>query len=129
MVDRLKDKVALVSGAGSSGPGWGNGKATAVLFAREGAKVLAADINRDAALETKRIIDGEGEICEAVSADASHDDDVSAMVSACIAAFGRIDVLHNNVGIVDVGGPVETTEESWDRPCQGNRIARKRGRR
>ena len=58
MGDRLKDKVALVSGAGSGGPGWGNGKATAVLFAREGAKVLAADINRDAALETKRIIDG-----------------------------------------------------------------------
>ena len=95
MGDRLKDKVALVSGAGSSGPGWGNGKATAVLFAREGAKVLAADINRDAALETKRIIDEEGGICEAVSADVSQADDVSAMVSACIAAFGRIDVLHN----------------------------------
>jgi NAD(P)-dependent dehydrogenase (short-subunit alcohol dehydrogenase family) len=114
MGDRLKDKVALVSGAGSSGPGWGNGKATAVLFAREGAKVIAPDINRDAALETKRIIDGEGGICEAVSADVSRADDVSAMVSACIAAFGRIDVLHNNVGIVEVGGPVETTEESWD---------------
>jgi NAD(P)-dependent dehydrogenase (short-subunit alcohol dehydrogenase family) len=77
MGDRLKDKVALVSGAGSSGPGWGNGKATAVLFAREGAKVLAVDINRDAALETKRIIDGEGGICEAVSADVSRADDVS----------------------------------------------------
>jgi hypothetical protein len=115
MGDRLKDKVALVSGAGSSGPGWGNGKATAVLFAREGAKVLAADINRDAALETKRIIDGEGGICEAVSADVSRADDVSAMVSAHIVAFGRIDVLHINVGIVEVGGPVETTEESWDR--------------
>ena len=85
------------------------------LFAREGAKVLAADINRDAALETKRIIDGEGGICEAVSADVSRADDVSAMVSGCVAAFGRIDVLHNNVGIVEVGGPVETTEESWDR--------------
>jgi NAD(P)-dependent dehydrogenase (short-subunit alcohol dehydrogenase family) len=56
MSDRLKDKVALVSGAGSSGPSWGNGKATAVLFAREGAKVLAADLNLDAALETNRII-------------------------------------------------------------------------
>jgi NAD(P)-dependent dehydrogenase (short-subunit alcohol dehydrogenase family) len=115
MGDRLKDKVALVSGAGSSGPGWGNGKATAVLFAREGAKVFAVDINRDAALETKRIIDGEGGICEAVSADVSRANDVAAMISACITAFGRIDVLHNNVGIVEVGGPVETTEESWDR--------------
>ena len=115
MCDRLKDKVALVSGAGSSGSGWGNGKATAVLFAREGAKVLAADINRDATLETKRIIEGEGGICEAISADVSRASDVAAMISACIAAFGRIDVLHNNVGIVGVGGPVETTEESWDR--------------
>jgi NAD(P)-dependent dehydrogenase (short-subunit alcohol dehydrogenase family) len=115
MGDRLKEKVALVSGAGSSGPGWGNGKATAVLFAREGAKVLAADINLDAAAETKRIIEGEGGICEAGSGDVSRADDVAAVVDACIAAFGRIDVLHNNVGIVEVGGPVETTEESWDR--------------
>src|SRR5215471_13963727 len=110
MADRLKDKVALVSGAGSSGPGWGNGKATAVLFAREGAKVLAADINLDAALETKGIIESEGGICEAVSANVSRADDVAAMISACIAAFGRIDVLHNNVGIVEAGGPVETSE-------------------
>jgi len=115
MGDRLKGKVALVSGVGSSGPGWGNGKATAVLFAREGAKVLAADINLDAALETKRIIGGEGGVCEAVSGDVSRASDVAAIVDAGIAAFGRIDVLHNNVGIVEVGGPVETTEESWDR--------------
>ena len=67
MGDRLKDKVALVSGAGSSGPGWGNGKATAALFAREGAKILATDINLDAALETKRIIDASGSICEAIA--------------------------------------------------------------
>jgi NADP-dependent 3-hydroxy acid dehydrogenase YdfG len=115
MGDRVKEKVALVSGAGSSGPGWGNGKAAAVLFAREGAKVLAADINLDAAVETKRIIEGEGGICEAVAGNVSRADDVAAMVDACIATFGRIDVLHNNVGIVEVGGPVETTEESWDR--------------
>jgi len=95
----------LVSGAGSSGPGWGNGKATAVLFAREGAKVLAADINLDAALETKRIIEAKGGVCEAVSGGVSRADDVAAMVDNCIAAFGRIDVLHNNVGIVEVGGP------------------------
>ena len=115
MADRLKEKVALVSGAGSSGPGWGNGKATAVLFAREGARVLAADINLDAAVETKRIIEGEGGVCEAVAGNVSLAHNVAAMVDACIAAFGRIDVLHNNVGIVEVGGPVETTGDSWDR--------------
>jgi len=115
MGDRLKEKVALVSGAGSSGPGWGNGKATAVLFAREGARVLAVDINFAAAVETKRIIEAEGGVCEAVAGDVSRTDDVAAVVDACILAFGRIDVLHNNVGIVEVGGPVETSEESWDR--------------
>src|SRR6266851_1183041 len=115
MGDRLKDKVALVSGAGSSGPGWGNGKATAVLFAREGGKVLAADLNLDAALETKRIIESEGGTCVAVAGNVSRAGDVAAIVDACITAFGRIDVLHNNVGIVEVGGPIETSEESWDR--------------
>ena len=115
MGDRLKDKVALVSGAGSSGPGWGNGKATAVLFAREGAKILAADLYLEAAVETKRIIEREGGTCEAVTGNVSVAEDVAAIVDACIRAFGRIDVLHNNVGIVEVGGPVETTEDSWDR--------------
>ena len=115
MGDRLKDKVALVSGAGSSGPGWGNGKATAVLFAREGAKILAADLYLEAAVETKRIIVREGGTCEAVTGNVSVAEDVAAIVDACIRAFGRIDVLHNNVGIVEVGGPVETSEESWDR--------------
>src|SRR6516164_8254658 len=115
MADRLKNKVALVSGAGSSGPGWGNGKATAVLFAREGAKVLAADINLDAAIETKRIIEGEGGICEAVAGNVARADDVADIVGGCIATFGRVDVLHNNVGIVEFVNQVETTEKSWDR--------------
>jgi len=115
MAARLKDKVALVTGAGSIGPGWGNGKAAAVLFAREGAKVLAADLRLAAALETKRIIEGEGGTCAAVACDVSKAKEVAAMVEACMKAFGRIDVLHNNVGIVEVGGPVETSEESWDR--------------
>ena len=86
-----------------------------MFFAPEGAKVLAADINLDAALETTRIIAAEGGICEAVAGDVSRADDVAAVVDACILAFGRIDVLHNNVGIVEIGGPVETSEESWDR--------------
>ncbi len=115
MAGRLKDKVALVTGAGSVGPGWGNGKAAAVLFAREGAKVLAADIRLEAARETERIIAAEGGLCRAVACDVSKAKEVAATVEACIAAFGRIDVLHNNVGIVEVGGPVETSEESWDR--------------
>ena len=114
-MDRLKGKTALVVGAGSIGPGWGNGKATAVLFAREGAKILAADLYLEAAVETKRIIEREGGTCEAVTGNVSVAEDVAAIVDACIRAFGRIDVLHNNVGIVEVGGPVETSEESWDR--------------
>ncbi|HLI10741.1 MAG TPA: SDR family NAD(P)-dependent oxidoreductase [Alphaproteobacteria bacterium] len=117
---RLEGKVALVIGAGSIGPGWGNGKAAAVLFAREGAKVLAADINLEAATETKRIIADEGGICEVAACDVAHADQVEALVSRCISAFGRIDVLHNNVGIVEVGGPVETSEASWDRVTDVN---------
>lgn len=114
MGERLKDKVAIVTGAGSVGPGWGNGKATAVLFAREGAKVLAVDINLSAAEETKGIIKKEGGNCTAYQADVSKSDQVKTMVDSCIDFYGRIDILHNNVGIVEVGGAVETSEESWD---------------
>lgn len=115
MCQRLKGKVAMVTGAGSVGPGWGNGKATAVLFAREGAKVFAVDINRSAVEETKGIIDKEGGICHGHTADVSKSNEVKEMVEQCLEVFGRIDILHNNVGIVEVGGPVEASEESWDR--------------
>ncbi|MDP6352386.1 MAG: SDR family NAD(P)-dependent oxidoreductase [Alphaproteobacteria bacterium] len=115
MGDRLKDKVAFISGAGAIGPGWGNGKAVAVLFAREGAKVFALDIDRDAAEEVRQIIAEEGGACTVVQADVTKAGEVEAAVAACIAAHGRIDVLHNNVGIVVGGGPVEADEESWDR--------------
>ena len=115
MGERLKNKVAIVTGAGSGGPGWGNGKATAVLFAREGAKVFAVDINIAAAEETKGIIDREGGECTIHKADVSRSDEVKAMVERCLEVYGRIDILHNNVGIVEVGGPVDASEESWDR--------------
>jgi NAD(P)-dependent dehydrogenase (short-subunit alcohol dehydrogenase family) len=115
MCGRLKDKVAIVTGAGSVGPGWGNGKAAAVLFAREGAKVFAVDINRPAVEETKGIIDTEGGICDLHTTDVSKSDEVKEMVERCIKIFGRIDILHNNVGILEVGGPVDASEESWDR--------------
>ena len=115
MGDRLKDKVAIVTGAGSIGPGWGNGKATAALFAREGAKVFAVDINAGAAEETKGIIDQEGGECAVQKTDVSKADEVKTMVESCLETYGRIDILHNNVGIIEVGGCVETSEESWDR--------------
>ncbi|MDQ2955122.1 MAG: SDR family oxidoreductase, partial [Pseudomonadota bacterium] len=115
MADRLKDKVAIVVGAGSIGEGWGNGKAAAVAFAREGAAVLCADVNRAAAEETAAIIKGEGGKARAHQADVTKSADVAAMVDACRKAFGRIDILDNNVGIAEVGGVVEVTEEQWDR--------------
>lgn len=115
MLDRLKDRVALVFGAGSVGPGWGNGKATAVLFAREGAKVVAVDINGEAAEETRAIIAGEGGTCDAITADVTRSDEVEAAVEATVRRHGRIDVLHNNVGITEMGGPVELPEASWHR--------------
>jgi NAD(P)-dependent dehydrogenase (short-subunit alcohol dehydrogenase family) len=112
---RLKGKAAIVTGAGSIGPGWGNGKAAAVLYAREGARVLCVDINPEAAEETCRIIRGEGGEGDAMRADVSRSGDVRDLVKRCVAAYGRVDVLHNNVGIVEVGGPVEIEEDNWDR--------------
>jgi NAD(P)-dependent dehydrogenase (short-subunit alcohol dehydrogenase family) len=115
MTGRLKGKVAIVTGAGSSGPGWGNGKATAVLFAREGARILAVDIKADAAEETRGLIHGEGGECVAHIADVSKTDEVIGLVDRCIEKFGCVDILHNNVGILEVGGPEEMSEEVWDR--------------
>ena len=115
MSKRLEDKAALVVGAGSSGPGWGNGKATAVAFAREGARVFCADINPVAAEETVGIIRSEGGMAIAHRADVAEAADVAAMVEACVSAYGRIDVLNNNVGIAEVGGVVEVSEADWDR--------------
>ena len=120
MGERLKNKVAIVTGAGSIGPGWGNGKATAVLFAREGAKVFAVDLNPAAAEETKSIIDREGGVCKVMKVDVSRPDDVRWMIDQCIGTFGRIDILHNNVGIVVLGGLAETSEETWDRVMSVN---------
>jgi NAD(P)-dependent dehydrogenase (short-subunit alcohol dehydrogenase family) len=112
---RLKDRVALVIGAGSSGPGWGNGKAAAVLFAREGARVFAVDVDPEAAAATTSIIREEGGIAESYEADVTDGAAVERLVSGCIGAFGRIDVLHNNVGVIALGGPVDLSEAEWDR--------------
>ena len=114
-MERLKGKTAMVVGAGSIGPGWGNGKATAVTFARAGAQVFCVDRNTAAAEETVKIISGEGGRAMAFTADVSRAADIEAMVEACIKAYGRIDVLDNNVGIAEMGNVVEVTEAEWDR--------------
>jgi NAD(P)-dependent dehydrogenase (short-subunit alcohol dehydrogenase family) len=115
MAGRLQDRVAIVVGAGSSGPGWGNGKCTAVTFAREGAKVMCVDLKRAAAEETVGLIQKDGGEAMAFEADSSKNASVKAMVDACVAKWGRIDVLDNNVGIGSTGGPVELGEDEWDR--------------
>ncbi len=120
MGERLKGKVAIVTGAGSIGSGMGNGKATAVLFAREGARVMLVDLNPEAAEETRHIIDGEGGSSVVFKADVSESGDCKRMVEECIRAFGRIDILHNNVALGGHGGPVETSEEDWDRVMKVN---------
>jgi len=114
MGGRLQGKVAIVSGAGCVGPGWGNGRAMAVIFAQEGARVLAADKNLDAMTETiARVREGGGEI-EAHRCDATVGEEVADMVATCRARFGRVDVLVNNVGGSAAGGAAELSEDDWD---------------
>src|SRR5687768_5423135 len=114
MAGRLQDKVALVTGAGCVGPGWGNGRATTVLFAREGAKVFAADKNGESMKETVALAGESGGAIRTHECDVTNSASVKAMVDACIAAFGRIDILVNNVGGSAAGGPVEFSEAGWD---------------
>src|SRR5882762_6742825 len=109
-MERLKGKIAMVVGAGSIGPGWGNGKATAVTFARQGASVFCVDRNAAAAEETVGIIKGEGGKAAAFTADVARESEVEAMVAACLKAYGRIDLLDNNVGIAKMGSVVEVSE-------------------
>jgi len=112
---RLKDRVALVFGAGSSGPGVGNGKAAAIVYAREGARVVAIDRDEGAAAETAGIVAAEGGEALAVAADVTDLRDVEAAVAAALARFRRVDILHNNVGVVLHGGPTDLDEEAFRR--------------
>jgi NAD(P)-dependent dehydrogenase (short-subunit alcohol dehydrogenase family) len=110
----LTGKVAMVTGAGSVGPGWGNGKATATLLARQGASVFLVDINEAAANETRQIIEGEGNTCAVHHCDMTVAAEVQEMVQACLTRFKRIDILVNNVGGSAPGDPVSMSEETWD---------------
>jgi NAD(P)-dependent dehydrogenase (short-subunit alcohol dehydrogenase family) len=110
MAGRLAGKVALVIGAGSVGPGWGNGRATAALFAREGAEVFGVDRSEDALAETAQSIQG---TFASHVADITRPEEVATLVEACQGRFGRIDVLVNNVGGSAPGDPVSMAPEVW----------------
>jgi NAD(P)-dependent dehydrogenase (short-subunit alcohol dehydrogenase family) len=109
---RVAGKVALIAGAGCVGPGWGNGRAAAVLFAREGAKVFAVDRNAESMAETVARAGNDGEIATHVC-DVTDDAQVRAMTEACCKAFGRIDILVNNVGGSAAGGAAELSEDAF----------------
>lgn len=120
MSGRLANKVAIITGAGCVGPGWGNGRAAAVLFAREGASVFAVDKNRDSMEETLDRARAEGGTIAPYACDVTDSAAVADMVSACLSTFGRADILVNNVGGSAPGGPVELSEEQWDRQIDFN---------
>jgi NAD(P)-dependent dehydrogenase (short-subunit alcohol dehydrogenase family) len=114
---RLEGKTAIVVGAGQTpGETIGNGRATAVLFAREGAKVLLVDRKLERARETQSIIEAEGGVATSFEADVSSESDCISLVKACKDAYERIDILHNNVGIATGdAGPTHLKEENWQR--------------
>ncbi len=116
---RLEGKIAIIVGAGQSpGEGIGNGRATVLRFAREGAKVLAVDRNLASAEETASLAKAEGGECVAFEADVTREQTLKAAVAAAEQRWGRVDILHNNVGVSIAGGdasPLDITEEAFDR--------------
>lgn len=111
----LEGKVALVTGAGSVGEGWGNGKATAVLMARQGANVCGLDLSVEALASTNAIMEAEGlaEHWLPLACNMTSSAEVESRVAACIERFGRIDILVNNVGGSAPGDPISMPEETW----------------
>jgi NAD(P)-dependent dehydrogenase (short-subunit alcohol dehydrogenase family) len=120
MTGRLQDRVALICGAGSVGPGWGNGRATSVRFAEEGAKVFGVDRDLASMEETVAKVKAFGKSMTTGACDVTRSDSVRAAVDACMATYGRIDILVNNVGGSAAGGPVEMSEEVWDAQVDHN---------
>ena len=111
MGQRLSGRTAIVVGAGQTeGATVGNGRAAALLYGREGARVVAADRDLGSAEETARLIRAEGGEALAVRVDVQNEDDIAGMAAACIGSWGRIDVLHNNVGVSVLGGDASVTD-------------------
>ena len=121
---RIEGKIAVIVGAGQSpGEGMGNGRATALRFAREGAKLLALDRNLESAEQTAAMVRDEGGECVAFDADVTDEATLAEAMSFAVDRWGRIDILHNNVGVSIAGGdasPLEITEEAFDRICAIN---------
>ncbi|MFY9511420.1 MAG: SDR family oxidoreductase, partial [Rubrivivax sp.] len=111
---RFQDRVAIVTGAGCVGPGWGNGRAIAVRLAEEGATVFAVDRDPARLEETLARAGNAAGSLHPWACDVTRSDSLAAMVAECLARFGRIDVLVNNVGGSAAGGPVEMDEAVWD---------------
>jgi NAD(P)-dependent dehydrogenase (short-subunit alcohol dehydrogenase family) len=108
---RLDGRVALLVGGGQTpGQTTGNGRASAITYARAGARVLVADRSRDAAEETVREIIGEGGEAVAFEADVTKEQDIRAMIAAATSTWGQLDILHNNVGVSVAGGDAEISE-------------------
>jgi hypothetical protein len=111
---RLQDRIAIVTGAGCIGPGWGNGRAIATRFAEEGAKIFAVDRDLDSVTETVERVKAAGGEIVTHQCDVTGAASVEVMVKTCLERFGRIDLLVNNVGGSAAGGPVEMSEDVWD---------------
>ncbi|MCD0503550.1 SDR family NAD(P)-dependent oxidoreductase [Bordetella petrii] len=120
MTGRLQDKVVIVTGAGSVGPGWGNGRAIAYRFAQEGARVFAVDLDLAALEETVARVNEAGGDIATWQADVTSSQAVQAMVDACVDKWGRVDILVNNVGGSRKGGPANLDESSWDKQIDFN---------
>jgi len=119
-VKRLDGKIAIVSGAGSVGPGWGNGRATAVRFAEEGAKVFAVDRSEDALAETVALVRKAGGKIQTHLCDVTEGAAVFLAIQSCLKVHERIDILVNNVGGSAPGDAVAMSEEVWDRQIDHN---------
>src|SRR5690625_3581736 len=120
MTKRLENKVALVFGGGSVGEGWGNGKAAAVAYAREGAKVMVVDLHTEAAKQTCQFILGEKGICSYRTANVTNSIEVEKVITDTIDEFGQIDILHNNVGLAQMGGITDLLEKNWEKTIDTN---------
>lgn len=122
MYPEFKDKVVLLTGIGQSGDQemWGNGASTARVLCQNGAKIFGCDLRLPAAEHTQRRLQAEGGTCDVIAADVTKEEDVKALVDACMKKYGRIDVLVNNVGMSEPGGPAEMAPSVWDKQTDVN---------